>query len=208
MSNKEKKDIQLPSPGDQEPEKSIVGQELAVMQVKPIRIANWRREPEIVGPVLAGGFMLALISTVGFLVNPEHFVPILPFLTPGLGLGCTVVAFINSFEVRQDKVKEALLAEGQALSADEIAHAWKEHLPVNTFYVKEKVDVEIDQWVEAKNAVDEKDATHIIHQYLRKTKKGYQLEQEVTPNEETIWDLSADALVEVYSVKEVKSIEA
>lgn len=208
MSSKEKKDIQLPPPGQEESEKAVVGQGLAVTQVKPIRIANWRKEVEIVGPLVAGSFFMVLISVVGLLANPENFLPIMPFFLPGVGLGSIVAAYLNSFEVRQEKVQKALLAEGKALSEDEIAQAWKEHLPVNTFYVKEKVDVEIDQWIEAKNSVEEKDATHTIRQYLRKTKQGYQLEQEVTPNEETIWDLSADALAEVYGVQEVKSIDA
>lgn len=58
----------------------------------------------------------------------------------------------------------------------------------------------------------DKDATHTVESYLTKKKGGYLVSHKLIPNEATLWDLSADALVEVYGVIEdadiVKSVEA
>lgn len=186
-----------------EPEKVLRGNGFSKTQVKSLGIQNWREEPDIIGPLIAGSFLAVLFPSIGWLSET----PLMVLLTPAIGLGSIVAAAINSIDVRERKVKEALLAEGQS-PEDYLGRSQAERKLTKTFHIKENTEFEITKWVDSTNSVEEKDASHTIHQYLRRTKKGYQLEQDVTPNEETIWDLSADALVEVYGVQEVKSVEA
>jgi hypothetical protein len=73
---------------------------------------------------------------------------------------------------------------------------------VNSFHVKTAGEVDISTWQDPKINVPQNESSHTINQYLVKEKGTYRVEQEVIPNEETIWDLSADALVEVYGIEE------
>ena len=74
---------------------------------------------------------------------------------------------------------------------------------MNSFSIKDTVDPEANTWKQYPNmAVEETEATHTVKHYLVKANKGFRVEQEVIPNDETIWDISADALVEVYEVQE------
>lgn len=77
---------------------------------------------------------------------------------------------------------------------------------LKTFHINEAVDIEIKS-LKANQGILPEQATHEVRQYLSLRDKEFVIEQEVIPNEETIWDLSANALVEVYKVKEPKSIE-
>lgn len=73
---------------------------------------------------------------------------------------------------------------------------------LNSFSVRESVNLDINDFKKPKYRVSEAEGTHIIKHYLIKEKGRYRIEQEVSPNHETIWDYSADALVEVYKVQE------
>jgi hypothetical protein len=77
---------------------------------------------------------------------------------------------------------------------------------MRSFHIKESAEIEIST-LRDEEGVSADEATHSIKQYLRWQDAGFIIEQEVIPNDETIWDLSANALVEVYGVKETKSIE-
>lgn len=73
---------------------------------------------------------------------------------------------------------------------------------VNSFHIKHAAEIDISTWQSSEYKVVEVNSTHTINQYLVKEEGKFLVEQEVIANPETIWDLSADALAEVYKVNE------
>lgn len=83
----------------------------------------------------------------------------------------------------------------------ELKRSKGERILLKSFYVKETSELDITSWKSGGNSYDSQ-STHTIYQSLVKTKNGYLIEQRIVPNNEAIWDMSADALVEVYGIKE------
>jgi hypothetical protein len=117
------------------------------------------------------------------------------------------ITLLKSFlkDVQEDAIIESL--GDSAVSKPQVRKAVKaskkDRTLVASFNILEAVEANIDSWRKApETAIPVEEATHTVKHFLIKEKKGYRLEQEVTPNDETIWDLSANALVEVYRVKE------
>lgn len=77
-------------------------------------------------------------------------------------------------------------------------------LHLETFSIREASDVEITELKKNTEKVDAAHATHTIKHYMVRDNNGFRLEQECIPNHEAIWDVSADALVEVHKVNETK----
>lgn len=138
----------------------------------------------------------------------------------GFGAACAASSLVGFgisrlylYDTRRDHIAQKL-AEAPSpkyvLGAGKgMKNAKKGKSLVNSFLISEKVEVEVDSWRQAPAVeVSEIDATHTVNHYLIKDDGKYRLEQEVIANEETVWDLSANALVEVYGVKEVNSVEA
>lgn len=79
---------------------------------------------------------------------------------------------------------------------------------MNSFSIKDTVDPEVNTWKQCPNVdIEKTEATHTVKHYLVKDGKGFRVEQEIIPNDETIWDISADALVEVYEVQEKTNLQ-
>lgn len=102
--------------------------------------------------------------------------------------------------LQEDPTGQQIYDAGKAMDK-----AKKGRILVNSFAIKDPVEVNVETWRKAGGAVPESEATHTIKHYLVKEKGNYRLEQEVIVSTETVWDLSADALVEVYGVQESKN---
>lgn len=72
---------------------------------------------------------------------------------------------------------------------------------LSSFHIRESSEVVIGH-LKSENPVPAEHSSHKVKQYLVRAGGKFFIEQEVTPNQETIWDISADALVEVYGVQE------
>lgn len=130
-------------------------------------------------------------------------------------VGSSVMGIFLSKSYLRDMQEQRILdqlghgATSKAVVSQAFKPAQRNRTLLSSFSIREAIDDTVDSWRKAPlDAVCEDDATHTVNHYLIKDRKGYRLEQEVIPNDETIWDLSADALVEVYGVQEVKSVEA
>lgn len=78
---------------------------------------------------------------------------------------------------------------------------------INSFQVREPGEIDVHVWKLADQAVSADKGTHTVKQYLVKEGKALRVEQEIIPQAETIWDLSADALIEVYGVQEKTELQ-
>ena len=112
---------------------------------------------------------------------------------------------------RNEKIYKAIAENPKSLrkANKALEQAKKERTLVSSFNIRDKVEIDINSLRKKPiESVADEEATHTVHHYAIREGNAYRIEQEVIPNEETLWDLSADALVEVYGVKETKSIEA
>lgn len=175
---------------------------------------------KIFARVLTGGmtvtpFVLpALISFDAFFgqmtfFNDAFFSVAIPFV------GSLLMGVALSQGYLQDAREDRIIAKlgDVAMSKTEVRKAVKSskknRILVSSFNIREGVDEDINSWRKSPlSSIPEDKATHTVKHYLIKDKTGIRLEQEVIANNETVWDLSADALVEVYGVQEVKSVEA
>lgn len=174
--------------------------ELEQVVAKPISLTKTEAVVAFV-PVAAPSTFILVVSGIFSLVNndPTAFLTAAPVVTGFMTIAGTGLFYFDKIA----KIDRAFSPEDTTNIPFKLRmKARKERVLINTIHIKEKVDVAIDSWQDPKNAVEEHEATHTIKQYLRKTKKGFQVEQEISPNNESIWDISADALVEVYGVQE------
>lgn len=173
----------------------------------PIRSSKKNKIASCVIPNAFAGFGVALgviISTATGTYGP--LVDVLAAMG-ALGVGGSAIllyidkleAIADSFHTKNDNNKSLGFKTRRA--------ARKDRVHINSFSIRENVNTEIKVWQDPKNAVPSGEATHTVNQYLRKTKKGFMVEQEVVPNPEIIWGISADALVEVYNIQENKTKE-
>jgi hypothetical protein len=132
----------------------------------------------------------------------------------GCGIGLGLTSLMGTWAANmfvQDKWEEKIIEQtkehpkgASRLEAEKaIKASKKDRALVASFNIRDTVEPNVDSWRKAPyEAIPVEESTHTVNHYLTKEKRGYRLEQEVIPNEETIWDLSANALVEVYGVKE------
>lgn len=132
----------------------------------------------------------------------------------GFGAACATSSLVGFgisrlylYDSRRDHIAKKLAEAPSSMYVLEAGKGMKKAKTgkslVNSFLIREKVEVEVDSWRQAPAVkVSETDATHTVNHYLIKDDGKYRLEQEVIANDETIWDLSANALVEVYGVQE------
>lgn len=73
---------------------------------------------------------------------------------------------------------------------------------INSFPIYRDHDININAWVNPKSTDDRSAPTHTVNQYIVKDGYTAKLEQEVIANAETMWDLSADTLMESYGIQE------
>ena len=151
------------------------------------------------------------------LILPEHFLNannIISYVTTmGIASGGMGILLSNFslWDITRRKLADAIKKNatgpdiyqaGQAMSKVK-----KGRVLVNSFHIRESSDIEVNSWQDISTAVKPEEATHIVSQYMVKNKGKYLLEQEVVANDETIWDISADALVEVYEVQEKTNLQ-
>lgn len=157
-------------------------------------------------PVVLSGLMASTIG-IGSVMSS------LPLTDVLIGLGAvgsvltgatTLTSILNIKDARNEALQKACGKE----ILSKIPKNNNNKVLVNSFYIREAIEIEPAEWINPNSIVTKENATHMVNHHLIKDKKGYRLEQEVIANEETIWDLSANALVEVYGVKEVNSVEA
>lgn len=157
---------------------------------------------------------LAYFSTAGnvnaFAVSDPVFAisvfGVITTLTTAVG---AILSNVYKADVTRDLIAETIYAEKTRVKNFAINHKMAElkksadnRLLVNSFAIRENEELDVTTWQLPKNQVTAKNATHIVKNYLIKEKGVFRVEQEVIANNETIWDMSADALVEVYEVQE------
>lgn len=140
-------------------------------------------------------------------INPEGLI-----IGGGVGLGLTSLLGLwvtNIFiaDTREEKVIKQTNENPRAASRLKVTKAIKaskkDRALVASFNIRDAVEVNVDSWRKAPaEKIPVEQSTHTVNHYLIKEKTGYRLEQEIIANDETIWDLSANALVEVYGVQE------
>lgn len=130
--------------------------------------------------------------------------------------GITIISSVGGFAVSKAGNSESL-ANGIAQTLDpnrtfgtvsrahkklkELQKSKIDRILLQSFHVKVTDELDIGEWQDKGNSAKEH-STHTINHYLVKEKGKFRVEQESIANDEAIWDLSADALVEVYKVNE------
>lgn len=158
-------------------------------------------------PVMFGG-ITALIAGAGLLSGAplEFTIPAMQVIGSAMGAGSVLVTAITLGILKSEAVEEAFQNTQQFHSfSSSLRKSPNKRILVNTFHIRKQDELEVNTYVDFSENVPKSSATHTVHQYLAKTKKGYQVEQEIIPNAEKIWDVSADALVEFYGVQEKKN---
>lgn len=177
----------------------MVNADLESTVIKPIKLTIKDKVGSVALPAVPAGLIM-LGGTLGTVTSGDPSF-VLTALTASGFLGS--LSGILMFFDKAAKIDRTFFGnESTELTIKQRWKARKERLLINTIHIKEKVDVSIEDWQDPKNAVPEHEATHTVRQYLLKTRQGFRVEQEISPNNEAIWDMSADALVEVYGVQE------
>lgn len=169
--------------------------------VKPIAISKGNKTLSFAVPFGISGIGVAMGTALGFGLGDFSPLPsiLATMFTIGAG-GSTIILYMEKLSAITKAF--SIGGEDNAINLKTRQKARKERVLINTFNIRDNSNVEITSWQDSKNSIPYHDATHTIKQYLRKTRAGFQVEQEVVPNPETIWDLSAEALIEVYGVQE------
>lgn len=135
--------------------------------------------------------------------NDSFFSVAVPFV------GCTLMGVALSQGYLQDTREDHIIAKlgDGAISKtgirEAVKSAKKDRTLVSSFSIREAIEENVNSWREAPlNSLPVENATHTVNHYLIKDGNKFRLEQEVIANDESIWDLSANALVEVYGVQE------
>lgn len=174
--------------------------------VKPIAISKENKTLSFAVPFGISGIGVAMGTALG--VGLGDFSPLPSIIATMFAIGAsgsTIILYMEKLSVITKAF--SIGGEDKAINLKTRRKATKERVLINTFHIRDNSNVEIASWQDPENSIPEHDATHTIKQYLRKTRTGFQVEQEAVPNPETIWDLSADALVEVYAVQEKTAIK-
>lgn len=146
----------------------------------------------------AAGGILALSNL------PVYVWPLIAVFSGMFGLAGMAASLENSEDKKATMLTEALSLDPKLVPHVHLAmqKARKERVMVNEFDILEKKDVVLEKWMEKTDGDFPSDSSHTVKNYLVRGKSGFSVEQEIVPNQETIWDISADALVEVYKVSE------
>lgn len=179
-------------------------------------ISNTRKE-KMQAKIMAGGLTIspvglsALLQTEVmermFSTNPDLF-----FSWIGIGTALSAVVGVGVsklflMDLKNERIWDNLSENPPHGFSGEVQKALKqskkERVLISSFNIREKTDIDINSWrKKPAEPVADENATHTVQHYVFKEDSTYRMEQEIIPNEETIWDLSADALVEVYGVQE------
>lgn len=159
-------------------------------------------------PLAVSGSVTVAAAVLGVISNvPMDSILHVMSIVAGVSLplsGFMGMAMLAS--VRKEKAVTALYGEYNALNEyqafQKMKGSKKGRTFINSFFVREANEVDVNSWRKYDKSIPVDQSTHIINQYITKDKSGYRIEQEIIPNDETIWDISADALVEVYEVAE------
>jgi hypothetical protein len=150
---------------------------------------------------------LCLIIAPESLLNAESLIPQTTLLLSAIsGGGGVILSRAFLWDVTRDNVTSGMIENSNSHVISNMGKfmekSKKNRVLVHSFHIREEKDIDVDSWQDVSKATIVENATHSVNQYMVKVKGKYRLEQEVAPNAETIWDLSADALVEVYGIRE------
>ena len=175
-----------------------------IIGIKNIVLSKVDKAQIISAPIAMAALFPALGGLLAMSDHPVYMWPLIVALSGMVGVAGVVASLENS----EDK-KAAMLTKALSLDPQSVRHvhmamqkARKERVMVNEFDILEKKDVVLEKWMEKTDGDSPSDSSHTVKNYLVRSKSGLSVEQEIVPNQETIWDISADALVEVYKVSE------
>ena len=188
-----------------EPEEGVISKQVGATKKEKIHVGMANGAPFIGIPVFFA------------LILPEHFLDannIISYVTTmGIvsgGIGILLSKF-SLWDTTRRNVADAIMknATGPDIyqAGQSMSKAKKSRVLVNSFHIRESSDIEVNSWQDISTATKLEESTHTVSQYMVKTKGKYLLEQEVVANDETIWDISADALVEIYEVQEKTELQ-
>lgn len=171
----------------------------------PIAIKKSDKKVALYLPPAMFGGITALVTGAGLLSGAplEFAIPAIQLIGSLMAGGSVLVTAMTFGVLKSQAVEEAFQNTRQFHSfSSSLRKSPNKRILVNTFHIRKQDELEVNSYVDASEKVVKSRSTHTVHQYLAKTKKGYRVDQEIIPNAEMIWDVSADALVEVYGVQE------
>lgn len=152
--------------------------------------------------------MMALMAT-----NPSYVIAVLGGMTVAGSVGGLAINNILNSESLSNQIAKVIDLDKKFITTAHVNQKMKElqktkgeRILLKSFYVKETGQLDITDW-KIEGDSHEFHSTHKINQYLIKEKGKFRVEQEAIVNNEAIWDLSADALVEVYAVQEKTALK-
>lgn len=178
---------------------------------KFVSVSQKEKKSAIVSPAVFSSFTTGAFAVGTALAGLPAFEALGVILTAGTTfLSMSALMSFSSLTNMQEAMVQKVTATpsgGTYLHSEVFKKSKKEKVFINSFHVRKADTDEITDWCDPEAAVPEHKATHTIKQYLKKTRGGYLVEQEAIPNNEVLWDMSANALVEVYSIQENETKE-